>query len=309
MAPLCNIVQRGLSLHKLSQSKMKQCIIILLTIIYGISFGQNLIPNGDFEMGPDSTSQGWQLGTPCSTPVPLPGPNFWVVTSGSPDRMIEGDILCNWDIDTAQSGKAYIVEGKLSGIGEGGKAVLIVPLQKDSLYKLSYYLKLETFRGNNLQPNRISFNFNNGGNIIVSPYTNNSTVWQYHEITFISIANSSEIELLGIEPVYSASKIDNVFLIKLIGTGILNYKETKDIVNVYPNPSNGSFSFEYTIKQDDTGIIRIYDLTGKLVEEQQLISDKNQLQLNSTICNGIYLYQVIVNDSIIKSDKLVIIKQ
>ncbi len=90
--------------------------------------------------------------------------------------------------------------------------------------------------------------------------------------------------------------------------GIEKIKRSVTTVKVYPNPSNGTMLIEYTIKQSDSGVMKIYDLTGKLVEEYILSSNKNELQINTDLNNGIYLYQVIVNDRIVKSDKLVIIK-
>lgn len=80
-------------------------------------------------------------------------------------------------------------------------------------------------------------------------------------------------------------------------------------VNIYPNPSNGTIVLNYTLKQNDIAEIKMYDLTGKLVEKHELDASKNELQINTNLNNGIYLYQVIVNDKVVKSDKLVIIKE
>jgi len=66
--------------------------------------------------------------------------------------------------------------------------------------------------------------------------------------------------------------------------------------------------FEYAIKPSDTGVLKIYDLTGKLIEEYKLNSNNNKLTLNTNLNNGIYLYQFIVNGKVMKSDKLIIIK-
>ncbi|MGQ0828229.1 MAG: T9SS type A sorting domain-containing protein [Bacteroidota bacterium] len=77
-------------------------------------------------------------------------------------------------------------------------------------------------------------------------------------------------------------------------------------INLYPNPSNGNILLNYTIKQN--GILNIYDVTGKLIEEHELSANRNELQLTTNLNNGIYLYHVIMNDKIMKSGKLVIIK-
>lgn len=103
----------------------------------GFCSGQNLVPNGDFELGGDSTSIGWlfKLQPNCQGGGPMAGPDFWTVTSPSPDRIIEGQIYCNWDNDTAQSGIAFIVVGG----NEAGKTTLLSPLETDSFYRLTCY--------------------------------------------------------------------------------------------------------------------------------------------------------------------------
>ncbi len=90
--------------------------------------------------------------------------------------------------------------------------------------------------------------------------------------------------------------------------GVEKIVGTNTIVKVYPNPNNGNMECEYNVKSTDTGTIKIYDLTGKLMEEYKLNSNNNTLTLTTNLSNGIYLYQIIVNDKIVKSDKLVIIK-
>jgi len=102
--------------------------------------------------------------------------------------------------------------------------------------------------------------------------------------------------------------IDDVSVMLCSDTAIsvneINNEEFK--ISLYPNPSDGNILLKYTIKQN--GTFRIYDVTGKLIEEHRLDSNRNELLLTTDLNNGIYLYQVMVNDRIVKSDKLVIIK-
>jgi len=189
------------------------------------TYSQELIPNGDFELGPDSSSAGWtdDFDSTCSSISSVPGPDFWTVISGTPDRLVKGDIPCNWDNDTNQSGKAYIV----MIIAESGKANLLSPLEKDSTYQLSCSLSLETFRGMGTQPARIAFKFNNGDNPWTSPYIT-TTQWQHFDTVFKASDNATEIEISGIDTVLSGTKIDNVSLVKLTGNfywGLFPYKK------------------------------------------------------------------------------------
>ena len=80
-------------------------------------------------------------------------------------------------------------------------------------------------------------------------------------------------------------------------------------IELYPSPSNGTIILNYTSKQNGIGAIKFYDITGKLVERYELNSNRNELQLITNLDNGIYLYQVIVNNKTVKTDKLVVIKQ
>ena len=135
-------------------------IILLICIILLISpiIAQNLIPNGDFELGPDSTSAGWTNGVDitCIMIGTVLGPDFWSVVSGTPDRLV-GNIVPCWDNHMASSGKAYIDFVNF----DAGKTTLTSPLIKDSVYKLSYLYSLQTFRGNSNQPSRLCFKFSN----------------------------------------------------------------------------------------------------------------------------------------------------
>jgi len=80
--------------------------------------------------------------------------------------------------------------------------------------------------------------------------------------------------------------------------------------NLYPNPNSGNMLLDYVLKQDEVGTIKIYDIAGKLIVNYPLNANANQLQINNTdLDNGIYMYDIIVNDKTVKTEKLVIIKQ
>lgn len=198
----------------------------MMFITCGVCSGQNLIPNGDFELGPDSSSAGWHSwvdSTFCNLTISVNGPDYWIKESGSPDRMVEGTIFtCNWDNDTAESGNAYIVIGSgNNNYREGGKATLLSALEQDTLYHLKYCASLQTFNGFNTQPELVAFIFNNGGDSIVSPLIT-SVQWQCYDTVFSSTANSSEIIIRAVYPVGlgPAANVDNVKLEKISSTGI-----------------------------------------------------------------------------------------
>jgi hypothetical protein len=243
---------------------MKKILHIIL-IFFAVSEGNsqvNLIPNGDFEEGPNRTSAEWEFGIDniCSSIDDVSGPDFWTVTKASPDRLIEGDIPCNWDDAPAQSGQAYIMLGYIPPSGEAGKTILTLPLKKDSTYKLAYYVRLETFRGTSLDPFRIAFNFNNGGNTIISKNIVDYQNWIYFDTVFIAESESTEIEIQGYDAVFSGAKIDNISLIEFFNTSELEKIDNLKF-NVYPNPCSGILNIESMINYE----ANIYNIVGEKI--------------------------------------------
>jgi len=78
---------------------------------------------------------------------------------------------------------------------------------------------------------------------------------------------------------------------------------------LYPNPNNGNFTFEYRIGNNESGLLSIYDITGKLVRSINFNSATSTATINaSELEAGIYMYSVSVNNTKVKTDKLVVIK-
>lgn len=81
------------------------------------------------------------------------------------------------------------------------------------------------------------------------------------------------------------------------------------LANMYPNPSNGESNFSYTLEEGETGVLQLFDITGKLIHSYELPADNSVIKINNTELEaGTYLYKYIVNGSVSKADKLVIIK-
>lgn len=252
---------------------------------------QNLIPNGDFELGPDSSAEGWSLwwDSTCNNPVPVNGPDFWTIVFATPDRELEDDIFggCLHDIDTAQSGRAWVN----FGYGEAGKTTLISPLQKDSLYRLSYYYKKESY--SNMFPNtdrRVEFRFSQGSNIINSPYTTTNTLWQLHDTMFIALSNSTELEIWGIDFFLgggSGVKIDNLSLEKISSTGIIEIYN-KEEVSIFPNPTRDKFTIKTNAKKFN---LEIYNTVGIIIIKQLSNILSQEIDI-SDFPTGIYFIKV-----------------
>ena len=78
---------------------------------------------------------------------------------------------------------------------------------------------------------------------------------------------------------------------------------------MYPNPNNGTMQLDYTLNEGDKGELTIYDLMGRTVNRYFLHADEHMLFIREeALKNGIYIYRLVINDKMVSSDKLIIIK-
>jgi uncharacterized repeat protein (TIGR01451 family) len=78
---------------------------------------------------------------------------------------------------------------------------------------------------------------------------------------------------------------------------------------LYPNPNNGTMSFEYELKDNDKGEFSIYDITGRKIADYELATGNKTMTVSETnLNNGIYFYTYKINGSVEQSEKIVIIK-
>lgn len=135
-------------------------------------------------------------------------------------------------------------------------------------------------------------------------------LWNF---AILIIAYQTTHEIIGIDTIKIVQPIDTeevemqVIVQNDCDLGINAPTANSEGVSVYPNPTNGQFTFDFNIPIN--GIIEIYDITGREVFSQ-MTSDNYQLSINlSGQPNGMYFYQVINNNgSLIKEGKLVIVK-
>jgi OmpA-OmpF porin, OOP family len=104
--------------------------------------------------------------------------------------------------------------------------------------------------------------------------------------------------------------IDDVTVKKIAGcdttAGIQELGIKNEKFKVYPNPAEKEFTIES--KELKIESIKIYNVLGELVKIQEQIDNTKTTIDISHLQKGIYFYQVTVNDKIVKSGKLIIIK-
>ncbi|MBO4874915.1 MAG: T9SS type A sorting domain-containing protein [Bacteroidales bacterium] len=81
---------------------------------------------------------------------------------------------------------------------------------------------------------------------------------------------------------------------------VTNIAEESTVASIYPNPSNGLFN----ISDSNIESIEVYDITGKLVMQQQVNADNATIDLTN-YAKGIYTLKTYTN-SIVKSNKLIV---
>ncbi len=82
-----------------------------------------------------------------------------------------------------------------------------------------------------------------------------------------------------------------------------------DNFNLFPNPNNGSMILVYHLVDNENGTLSIYDLVGRAIRTYPVNSKTSILTINENELNaGTYYYSIRVNDKIVKTEKIIIIK-
>jgi len=69
--------------------------------------------------------------------------------------------------------------------------------------------------------------------------------------------------------------------------------ENSSLLPPYPNPANTTITLPYQLKQGEMSVMRIFNLTGQLIETKQIDFVFDKLLLNvSSYTKGIYFYEV-----------------
>ena len=162
---------------------------------------------------------------------------------------------------------------------------------------------------------------------IVSPagvYLNDTTQWieisgMYTALggeKFITIGNFKDdlsTDTIGVgHPGFDPQSyyyVDDVSVIDCDSLVGINENIKSDGFKLYPNPNNGSMIIEYKIAENDKGVLGIYDLTGRMIKQYSLNSKNTSLTISGNeLAIGTYYYSILINNRLIKTEKLIIIK-
>ena len=99
----------------------------------------------------------------------------------------------------------------------------------------------------------------------------------------------------------------------LMGKNFVSHSNTiaeeNTSIKLYPNPNNGTMTLEYKIADSQSGIININDITGKQIKSIVFKGSNTSISIDaSELGAGVYLYDVMINNTKVNTDRLVIIK-
>jgi len=147
------------------------------------------------------------------------------------------------------------------------------------------------------------------GSLIYTSSTPVNCQWLQWNFSFTAPINAQYLTVTcgGSSNVDSAwVHVDN-FILDTGSTAGINNITHNQTISLYPNPNNGSMLVEYSIVSD--AVIQINDVAGKVVGEYNLSSLNNKLEIhNDNLLNGVYLYRIMSNNTVLKTGKIVIMK-
>jgi len=324
---------------------MKKILFIIYYLLFILnSKGQNLVPNGDFEtysLCPTAPNQ-MNLAVPWYDPTGAT-PDYYNACA-APTSLVGVPFQSNGAVtvyQNAHSGHGYAglftTQNNGSDYREYIQILLANPLVSGRCYVVSFYANLA---------NLLKYGSNNiGAYLSTNPITTTAPNVLNYTPQILLAGNTPIVDTVNwikVSGIYSAIggeiyitignfQDDNNTTTQLVDSlnpfdGCYYYiddvsvmdcndtstsvQETKNdyIFSLYPNPSTGSFSINYDLKQSNDAVFKLYDIRGKLLNETVLKSENTSFDFSDVFVNGIYFYQVSINNKMIKSDKVVIIK-
>lgn len=311
------------------------------------SYAQNLIPNYSFEVYdtcPSNFNGGLvRFALPWKNPTAA-SPDYFNACDASGAYGVPLNISGGYQ--NAKDGNAYIgivmYQDLNTDAREYVQVKLIDTLSADSCYKLTFYVSIgnlfDCYKITNFDA-YFSSSLITATNTTVFPYTPQITYlntagigdtasWYKVEGVFQSQGDEQYMTIGNFHNDASTTRIiydagclysgyayyfiDSVSLTKVtcpIDIGIIDNSKPNFSFNLFPNPNDGNMVLNYSIRLGDKAVMIIYDVTGKLISNYILNSSLTQIQIHPDLFNnGIYFYQIMVNDRAVQADKLVIIK-
>ncbi len=90
-------------------------------------------------------------------------------------------------------------------------------------------------------------------------------------------------------------------------TGFLPIAPPQNHFVIYPNPTNGIVFIDYSIPQNENGILEVYSITGALLFTEMLAAGSERMQFDWCAMEpGMYLVRMITNDNATDVERIII---
>lgn len=321
---------------------LKVSKLIVCLLLFKISISQNLIFNGSFEnyTNIDCANGGFDRG---SFPFTHVLDNWYGYQS--PDYF---NSVCNpggFNVPNSYFGHSYSENGNaFVGMVVYAKGVydkeymyqqLSQPLQAGHVYCLSFYVSMAdrftyaiknigALFSTNLMPLTNGYEINAVPQVLnQNGYLADTTQWVEIQGCFTAVGGEKYLTLGNFTSNFSTDTlntnstnlvpgrenvsyyyIDHVTLVEDLSTAI-NESEIENNFKIYPNPSNGII--EINTLSEEKFTLQISNAIGQLIQTTSLPKGKTRLDLSHEQ-EGIYFYHILLNDKIIKTDKIVILR-
>ncbi|MFZ1320199.1 MAG: YCF48-related protein [Ignavibacteria bacterium] len=224
----------------------------------------------------------------------------------------------NWILNTQGAGIDLFFPSYVTGYHTSGSGLIL----KTTNAGINYFAQNGNVSSN---LNSIFFlddnnGFATGNSGVITKTTNGGVLWIAQEK--VTLNDLKSVFFTDADNGYIAGdfgtilKTTNGGLVFISNNSSTSVPEEHTLYQNYPNPFNSSTVIKYKIKKPGFIELKLYNISGKeiikLVNENQTQGDysvlfspnENEVQLNS----GIYFYSLFLNNTIIKTNKLILIK-
>lgn len=150
--------------------------------------------------------------------------------------------------------------------------------------------------------------YNTVENIVLAPGDTMSLIDEhknYHPVnTNLSVANSYFFIAAENDTIYFDCNTPSAPII--LGLDDPDFAEL--VVDLYPNPTIGTFTLTLPDQLTGSASMELYDLMGKQVWNSDLQAGGNQLELDNKLSSGVYIYHIKLDGRAVRSEKLILTK-
>lgn len=87
---------------------------------------------------------------------------------------------------------------------------------------------------------------------------------------------------------------------------VRNNQQNKAGLNIYPNPTGGKLTVDFSSVKEKANVLRIYSIAGNIIYSTEVKSQQPSLSIDEKIPAGVYLIQLSGENGILATEKIVV---